>query len=129
MAGRKRRRSGPPHFQIPHYLFDSPAYRSLGLCARALLSEICRRFNGSNNGRIGLGQREATEALGLKKRATVAAAFRELEAKGFIVMMRAGAFSCKLRQASEWYLTWHPPAAGIATQSEKGFMRWKPPAD
>ncbi|MXO57942.1 hypothetical protein GRI89_00065 [Altererythrobacter salegens] len=121
----RSKRSGP-FVRIPNFVFDSPAYRSLKPGPRALLSEIIRRYNGSNNGHIGLGVREACAALNMKDKDTVNGFFKELVGKGFIVCVRSGGFNMKdpsSRRASEWRITWERAADEPPT---KEFMRWKP---
>lgn len=43
---------------LPHAVADSPAYLSLSPFERAVLAEILRRFNGYNNGEIGISYEE-----------------------------------------------------------------------
>lgn len=121
--GRSERSGG--FIKIPHYLFGSPAYRSMKPGPRALLNEIIRRYNGNNNGSIGLGRREACKALSMGDKDTIGKYFDELVSKGFIACSRSGGFNMKdpeSRRASEWRLTWErcdnePPT--------KEFMDWK----
>src|SRR6516165_5038927 len=56
----------------------SKAYHGLSPVARALLFEIIDRYNGCNNGMIGLGVREAAYELG-RGQATISRAMRELD--------------------------------------------------
>ncbi len=126
-ADRKgRSASVPPFVQLPWWIVDCSAYRALKPVARALLIELIRRYNGHNNGHIGLGEREAADALGMRDRVPVRKQFADLEAKGFIRCMWRGAFAVKAgrQRASEWWLTWLPHASG--TPATKDFMRWKP---
>src|SRR5438105_266912 len=65
---KKRRRKGGPRFvQLFWGVLDSSAYLSLPPMARAALVEVCRRYDGSNNGRIILSVREAAERLNCNK--------------------------------------------------------------
>jgi hypothetical protein len=110
------------YVQLHHWMLDCPAYASLRPMPRALLIELARRFNGSNNGEIGLGEREAAARLAVADRKAVRRAFSELESAGFIVKTRAGAFNVKAadgRRASEWRLTWWGYGDALAT---KDFM-------
>ena len=94
---------------LPHYLLRSEAYRSLKPGPVALLVQIVLRYNGSNNGLIGLGRREACEAISISDKDTASKYFRELEEKGFIKATKHGAFNMKdpsARRATEWALTW-----------------------
>ena len=111
------------HIRVYRYMFDCPAYRSISTVARCLLDEIMHRFNGANNGYIGLGQRQAAERLNVNRR-TVAKAFAELEDRGFIKMRERGAFTFKKRHTTEWILTEHEFQSREPT---KDFIRWQPP--
>ena len=110
------------HVRLYHWLLDSPAWKSLPPVERALYIELCQRFNGMNNGRIGLSVRNAGEALGVSKN-SASRAFKTLVDHGFIEVTRKGHFDRKLRHASEWRLTEHPcdVTGELAT---KAFMRW-----
>jgi hypothetical protein len=104
--GRRRHRNGSRFVQLFWYVLDSPAYQSLSSKARALLIEICRRYDGANNGRLILSVREAAERLGCHT-GTAVSAFRELVARGFVEVAKRGAFSLKYRHATEWRLTFY----------------------
>jgi hypothetical protein len=115
---------------------ESVAYRSLKPASRTLLSELIYRFNGHNNGQIGLGVREATKAIGVKSVQTAGRAFADLQRKGFIVAERKGSFDCSKggqHRATEWRLTHLPAANSSASKSAnaptKEFMYWKGPAN
>jgi len=110
------------HVRLDHWIFDCAVYRRLKPGPRALLWELIRRFNGSNNGRIGMGVRAAGTAVGVDP-GTVGGYFHKLEAEGFIVATRRGAFNMKAptdRIATEWRLTWLPSDGQAPT---KDFMR------
>lgn len=95
--------------QLHHWMLDCDAFTGLRPMARALLLELARRYNGVNNGMIGLGEREAASRLAIADRKAVRRAFAELEGAGFIAKTRAGGFNVKTpdaRRASEWRLTW-----------------------
>jgi len=69
---------------------------------------MLRRFNGSNNGRIGMGVRAAATAVNVDP-GTVSGYFHILEAAGFIGATRRSGFNLKApgdRLATEWALTW-----------------------
>ena len=93
---------------LEDYVFDCPAYRTMGPGPRALLWELIRRHNGNNNGQIGLGVREAAKSLGVTKD-TAGGYFRTLIVYGFIAKGKDSAFNLKdpsSRRATEWRLTW-----------------------
>jgi hypothetical protein len=110
---------------LHHWLFDCPAYRSLKPGPRAVLWELIRRHNGSNNGRIACGARDMARAVQVADRQTIAEYERELEAKGFIKAVRRGGFSVKVsdRRVTEWALTWEKIGDELPT---KEFARWRP---
>ena len=116
-----------PYVRLPHWLLDCPAFLSLRPLPRALLLLLARRFNGRNNGRIGLGEREAARDLSMSDRAAVRRGFIELQERGFITCAREAGFAMKVgdRRAKEWTLAWLP--VGDVSAS-KAFMRWRPPA-
>lgn len=114
-AGRKVNATGRNETErfvkLDHWMLESASYAALRPVARALLVELARRFNGVNNGQIGLGEREAAERLGMTDRKAVRRAMAELQDAGFIVKTRAGGFNMKARgdrRATEWRLTWLP---------------------
>ena len=111
-----------PFLKIERWMFDCPAYRTLKPGPRALMLELIRLFNGSNNGRIGMGVRTAGRALGVEP-GTVGGYFHKLEDAGFIVATQRAGFNMKApgdRTATEWRLTWLPSDGQAPT---KEFMR------
>jgi hypothetical protein len=112
------------HVRLYHWVMNSEAWRSLSPNARALYVEIAARYHGTNNGRIPFSVREAAEALHIGKNAA-AAAFKELQDRGFLVIAKTSAFSLKSKTATEWRLTEFPCDVTNA-HSTKDFMRWTP---
>jgi hypothetical protein len=123
---RRRRRRGQKflqHVRLHHWVLDTEAYRSLPAEARSLLVELMRIYNGSNNGRIALGVREAGE-LCLCSKNTAARAFQQLEDRGFIRCQTTSSFTYKVRRAKEWCLTeFRNDVEGQAPTKE--FTRWR----
>lgn len=109
---------------VRHYEWElsCPAYRSLSVYGRCLLTELKRRYNGSNNGYISMSVREAEQLLGCSRR-PVLKAFDELQQKGFITARQKGSFDWKVRHATEWLLTEYPFMGNLPT---KEFMSWRP---
>ena len=126
MSGRvnaKGRNRFEPHVRLHHFLLRSEAWRRLSLAGRALLVELYALHNGTNNGDLFLSVREAARRLGVGKN-KAHATFGELIEKGFIKCAQKGAFSYKVRHASQWILTEHAVGDALAT---KDFMRWRAP--
>jgi DNA-binding transcriptional MocR family regulator len=114
------------HVRLYHWLMQTEAWRSLDATERAIYVEIASRYRGpeSNNGRIPYSVREAAAALHIGK-ATASRALRSLEDRGFIVATQRGAFSFKVRHATEWRLTEFP--CDVTDQlATKEFARWSP---
>jgi hypothetical protein len=81
----------------------SAAYHGLSSYARSLLFELIDRYNGCNNGMIGLGVREAAYELGCCN-GTVSNAMRDLDDAGLARPTKVGAWRGK--KATEWRLMW-----------------------
>ena len=64
-------------FTVYHYVMRSMAFRSLTTQARAIFFELMLLYNGSNNGRIGLSCRQASDQCNMAKD-TAMRAFQEL---------------------------------------------------
>ena len=119
---RRNKRIDAPHVRLYRWMLDSPAYLSLSCQARAVLLEIARGYNGTNNGRLGLSIRRAAERCNIA-RGTAARALVELQERGFIECMAKGAFSRKAPHASEWRLTWW--SCNVTGElPSKRFMSW-----
>ena len=124
MAGRSKRRGKSKFIMIEAYIFKCEAFRSLTCVERCLYAEMKWRYNGTNNGWIGFGCREAAEALGGISKSSAARAFQSLEEKGFIRRAQLSGFNMKNRTATEWRLTEHVcnRTGELAT---KEFLRWR----
>ncbi|WP_417491022.1 helix-turn-helix domain-containing protein [Maricaulis sp.] len=97
-----RRKGGGQFVAISYPMARSDAWRSLSGAAVKVWVELHTRFNGTNNGSLFLSHKDAADALGLGK-STVQRAFRELETKRFIVLVKQGRLIG--RKASVWQLT------------------------
>ncbi len=97
--------------RLDYRLLQSPAFRSLRPVARALLIELNMLYNGKNNGSIYLSVEDAAARMGVADPHTAATAFDELEARGFIKMMKNAHFAVKAGNSSRarvWRLNWLP---------------------
>ena len=108
---RSRRKTGRSdkearHVRIYHSMLKTPAWKSLTANARAIYIEMASRYGGpgSNNGRIPYSARDAAKSLKSGK-STANNAIQLLQDRGFIVEVTKGAFSRKIRHATEWRLT------------------------
>jgi hypothetical protein len=120
------RNKAPRHVMIFHHLMDSQAWKSLGAVPRAVYLDMAKRYHGSNNGRIGYSIRCAVQELQIGN-ATAKRALDDLQDRGFIVATKKGAFSLKVRHASEWRLTCFKNDVGneLATNDYKNWVPGK----
>jgi hypothetical protein len=118
------------HVRLYHWMLRSSAWRSLSANARAIYIEMALRYAGpsTNNGRLPYSIREAANSLRIGK-STAARAIAELQDRAFIVPAKPGAFSLKVRHATEWRLTAYPCDVTNALVGTKDFMRWQPPTN
>src|SRR5262245_48044988 len=94
---RRRRRRGPyasAFVRLEKWVLDTPAYKTLSGGALKVLIAIWHRHNGNNNGQIPFSVREAEAAVPCAQN-TARKFFAELQAKGWIRLRRASAFSVK----------------------------------
>lgn len=119
-----RSKSEPPYVMLRHWIMGTPAFKSLSPQARAVYLEIIHRYNGHNNGRIGLSVRDAARLCNIASN-TAKRCFDELIERGFIVRVTPGGFSRKVRHATEWRLTDRPCDITGESPSQE-FRRWQP---
>ena len=108
MSSRKRakatgRKESGPFLAVPKRMLDSPNYTKLTFKARAMLLELARQYNGSNNGDL-CATYNTLKDRGFGSKETIFDAIRELEVLGFIVRTRQGGKNlCNL-----FAITWKP---------------------
>lgn len=120
---KKHPRDKPARYvSMAHYLIKSQAWKSLGCIERALYLDMAARYYGSNNGRIGYSIRCAADELHIGT-STAKRALDALQDHGFIVAMKKGAFSLKVRNSTEWRLTEYQ--CDVSNKmATKDFMTW-----
>lgn len=117
-----RSRYDAKHVRFYDFMLSSPAYLDLSCQARAILIEIVRLYDGTNNGRIALSIRTAAQRCRISKD-TATRAFAELRGHGFVECVTPGAFSRKVRHAAEWRIAWRScDVTGDLPRNP--FMRW-----
>jgi predicted transcriptional regulator len=117
-TGRSKR--GGQFVPIPYDMAASIAWLSLSGTAVKVYVELRRRYNGGNNGNLSLSLDEAARLLHLGK-ATIARAFAELVAKGFIVMTARGRWYG--RHATTYAVTDRPMGRNPPTNA---WRAWRP---
>ena len=123
MSGRRRFKGGGRRFiQLYHNVKHSEAYHSLSVYARCALFELLDRHTGINNGMIGLGVRELSDALRCSQ-GTAVKAFREVDDAGLARPLKPGSWRGK--KATEWRLTFYR----CEVTGELPILNWKPRAE
>ena len=120
----KHQKKGAGRFvQLPEWLQKTEAWATLPPGPRALYIELKRRYTGSNNGRISLSHRDAAKALNVHRN-TVGPWFKELEARGFIVMVQGHYLGPSgIGKTSHWLLT--ELASDDMKAPSKAFASWQ----
>jgi helix-turn-helix protein len=113
------------YVMLMHWMLKSEAWNACNAVERAIYLLLALRYNGQNNGTISLSVREIADNLKIGK-TTASMAIKGLVEKGFIVVMKKGAFSRKCRHATEWRLTEYPCHVTGARASRE-YMRWNDP--
>lgn len=107
--------------KLTHRMLGSEAWRALNGTAIKVYLEICRRYNGRNNGQIHLSQSEAALMLHLGK-SSVKRALERLVEHGFIKYAHRGSFYG--RMAATFILTDKSLRGNHPTNE---WLSWKPP--
>ena len=121
------------HFtKMVRTMMETPAWRALSPSAQALylwLKLEWRGPNANNNGKIRLSVRQAAERMGVGIN-TAARAFHDLQAKGFLVVVRAARLGVGGEAKSpEYELTELPLPQSDRPDGRKLFREWQPGAD
>jgi hypothetical protein len=101
MARKKKQISGR-FVALPHALLNDHAWQGLTSDARCIFIELKRRYNGKNNGFIGLSYRDAAKTFNGGKD-TARIRLIELQKAGFIRLTNKSHKGN--RHATEWLLT------------------------
>ncbi|MCF1710274.1 hypothetical protein L0V05_15785 [Tabrizicola sp. J26] len=114
------------HFtQVFRSVMDTPAWRALSTTAQSLYPWIKLEWRGArtnNNGKIRLSVRQAAEAMGVTAN-TAANGFRELQAKGFLVLTEQATLGIEGHARTASYEITELAMPG-ATVGRKLFMGW-----
>lgn len=123
MSKAKNKRQGKAKFLlIDGYIKRSSAWDALSTDDIVTYLELKWRYDGYNNGRIGLGCRELAGCLKSSK-STAIRSLNNLVHTGFVAKAKPSGFNVKNRMATEWRLTEYQ--CDVSGQpATKDFMRW-----
>ena len=121
---RRPKTKSPPFIMVTKWLVETAAWRDLDPVARTLYLELRQRYNGHNNGSIGLGCREAADAINVGRN-VANRAFGSLKEHGFISEAVPSSFNTNGRRATEWLLT-EVPDSRTGQAATKNFAKWTP---
>lgn len=99
---KKSKKKGERFVSLPYNMLNSKAFLDLHPQAVRIFIELKKRYNGTNNGFIGLSYLEASRIARCSKN-TAGARLSELISHGFIKRTSVGMFTYK--KASEYCLT------------------------
>ena len=115
---KKKGRGSGRFVMIPFAILDSDAFRSLSADAVYVYLRILRRHNGSNNGYIPFGCREAAIECNMGKM-TAQRAFKQLEDVGLIECIVTSSFNSRKKLAREWAF------AHLGTGDQPATRKWR----
>jgi hypothetical protein len=122
---RKGRSKTSGKFVMLHnFMLNTPAWLALKPQERAVYVVLRSRYWGGNNGTIGLSVRDAAALCNISKD-TAAKSLRRLQELGFIECAQEGAFSMKVRHASEWRLT-DRECDRTGKSPTRAYQHWRP---
>ncbi|MEN3146142.1 hypothetical protein ABCW43_02385 [Neorhizobium sp. IRAMC:178] len=123
MSSKWKKNRRAKFIMIESYVVKSPVWPELTANDKAVYLEIKWRYDGNNNGKIGLGAREAAAAIGKSSKDTGKRALDHLAQLGLIAKVKASGFSMKSRETAEWRLTEY--VCNVTGElPTKDFMRW-----
>lgn len=118
----KGRSNNTRYVKIDHYIMKSKAWQALTPRDIMIWLILCYKYNGVNNGRIGLSIRDAA-SRGKMSQNSAGKSINKLISLGFIKKRREGSFAQKQPLASEFELT---HVSYKDNSASKEFTRWKP---
>lgn len=125
MSGKYKRKFGKKFVMIDGYVMKSAAWAALTANDKAVYLALKWKYDGTNNGRLGMGCREAADAIGSASKDTGKRSLDCLQEKGFISKRKNSGFNVKNRVAAEWRLTEYSCDVTGELPS-KEFARWAP---
>lgn len=108
---------------LPHVLLNAEAYLTCGYRARAVLMVLVKRFNGFNNGTIGLSGRELAQELNCQNFKANSQAIGELIARGFVRLTKT--WPRGARKSNEYCLTFASYGRHGEHPATHDYLHWR----
>lgn len=115
---------GKPFVGLPAAVLYSAAYQALSPTPRCILMELLGRFNGYNNGKIGMSYREMADRLDTKSLKSIGPAIVDLHSHGFIDVTAEGKW--KAREARLYRLTFISSGSNGQLAATNEYAHWTP---
>lgn len=129
---RGRSQNAVEHFTMSiRSTMEEPAWRALSTSAQALYPWLKFEWRGpkaNNNGKIRLSVRQAAAKIGVRPD-TAAAAFRDLQRKGFIVQTEHACLGLEGEGKAPAYEMTELKMPGAAQDGRKLYREWQPGKD
>jgi hypothetical protein len=123
--GAKRKPEQGLFVMLDRYIMDCPAWRALSSHGKVAYLVLKKRYNGWNNGTIGLSTRDLAKELNMGND-TAARAISDLVSHGFVEVTADSNFDRKVGLAREFRLTEYPDnRPGMPLKPTKEFMQWQ----
>lgn len=124
-VGQNGRNENSKYVAIQESMMRTAAFKSLTAVEQAAYVQVKRRFNGMNNGRLGVSARILAGNLNTSKD-TAMRALRRLVEVGFLEVVTPSGFCRKNRLATEYRLT--EADCGVTNRlATHAYRDWRPP--
>ena len=121
----KGRSKGDGRFvALPHFMLETPAWRTLDPYGRAAYVELAQLYRGDNNGYLDMAVRRLAERMGVGKN-VANRALQALVERGLIEPTEVSGFSRKDRQSTSWRLT-HLRCDRTHQAGSRAYQAWRP---
>ncbi|MCB1439939.1 MAG: hypothetical protein KDJ63_09215 [Nitratireductor sp.] len=127
MAKKPSKHPGGKYTAMLLSTMNTDAWRSLSTSAQALYPWLRMEWKGAqynNNGKLSLSYRAAAEAMGISSPDTVMRAFKDLQAKGFVVVHKVSSLGVEGMGRSFEYEITDLDMPG-KTNANKLFLQWR----
>lgn len=130
--GREKQERGEHFTTMTRAMMETPAWRALSSAAQAIYPWLKLEWRGpnhNNNGRLSLSYRALCAKTGIASANTIARAFAELQAKGFIIVTATAHLGTDGTGRAHLYELTEHPAQGERGAGKQLYTQWREGAD